>query len=100
MSLSHYSKAGREPKTRITYHVVLTVVTKNCDPFVLGPAFAIDRSPAEREGKTMSTTLLTRSEKIREARWQSGEKDRILNVIRKDMKEKQVKLEEAWRLKT
>lgn len=28
-----------------TYHVVVTVVMKNCEPLVSEPAFAIDNSP-------------------------------------------------------
>jgi hypothetical protein len=28
------------------YQLVLTVVMKNCEPFVFGPAFAIDKIPA------------------------------------------------------
>lgn len=30
---------------RTFYHSVFTVVKKNCEPFVLGPAFAMDRTP-------------------------------------------------------
>jgi hypothetical protein len=29
----------------MSYHEVFAVHRKNCDPFVLGPAFAIDRIP-------------------------------------------------------
>lgn len=32
-------------KPRITYHSVFSVQMKNWDPFVLGPAFAIDKMP-------------------------------------------------------
>lgn len=28
------------------YQLVVTVVMKNCEPFVSGPAFAMDRRPA------------------------------------------------------
>ena len=31
--------------SHIAYHEVFSVVMKNCDPFVLGPAFAIERRP-------------------------------------------------------
>lgn len=30
-----------------TYQLVMTVVMKNCDPLVSGPAFAIDRTPVQ-----------------------------------------------------
>ena len=31
-----------------TYHSVLTVLMKNCEPLVLGPVFAIDKVPARQ----------------------------------------------------
>jgi hypothetical protein len=31
------------------YHGVAMVVMKNCDPFVLGPALAIDNNPKKNE---------------------------------------------------
>ena len=33
------------------YQLVVTVVIKNCEPFVSGPAFAIDRSPIHKKEK-------------------------------------------------
>lgn len=35
------------------YHLVITVVMKNCEPLVSGPAFAIDKKPTIKRGKGM-----------------------------------------------
>lgn len=42
----------REPKG---YQPVVTVVMKNCDPLVSGPAFAIDKNPTPRKQKSISS---------------------------------------------
>ena len=38
-------KLIKQNKQKVTYQSVTTVVIKNCDPFVFGPAFAIDNKP-------------------------------------------------------
>ena len=35
-------------KFNFTYHSVLTVLMKNCEPLVFGPVFAIDKLPAKQ----------------------------------------------------
>lgn len=41
------------------YQLVITVVMKNCEPLVSGPAFAIDRNPAlKRETKRTNYTRI------------------------------------------
>jgi len=36
-------------KQRYNYQLVVTVVMKNCEPLVSGPAFAIDKNPVGTE---------------------------------------------------
>ena len=41
-------KSEKSPDQKITHQSVFSVQMKNCEPFVLGPEFAIDIMPGEK----------------------------------------------------